>query len=277
MMRILAVIGSPKGKGNSYRVTKQVEEKMRQLGDDVEFEYLFLNDANLKLCRGCFQCIMNGEHLCPLKDDRAKIEGQMMASDGVIFVSPVYVYNVSWLIKNFIDRFAYVSHRPRFHGKRALVVATTGGVGLGKVLSLLAFPANTWGFTVVHKLGVRVPPQPLPADVTERLIRTREHKVDLAARRFYKAITAAGPPSPGLLKLGQFLFQRDVFSRGDRSGVDYQYWSGKGWLERDAGYFYEVRANILKRIVAWLLAKIMVLTIPKAPRVERTATEPGVP
>ena len=44
-MRVLAIIGSPKGKGNGYRVVQQIEKRMKGLGD-VEFDYLLLKDAN---------------------------------------------------------------------------------------------------------------------------------------------------------------------------------------------------------------------------------------
>jgi multimeric flavodoxin WrbA len=274
-MKVLAIIGSPKGKGNSYRVTKQVEETMKRIDSGVEFDYLFLKSANLELCCGCFLCVLRGEQLCPIKDDRPKIEEQMMHADGVIFVSPVYVYNVSWLMKNFIDRFAYVSHRPRFHGKKGLVISTTGGVGLEVVLRLLAFPASTWGFTIVHKLGVRCPPTPLPSEVVEGLTRKTERAVDLAARRFYRAMVGEQYPSPGLMKLGQFMFQQDVFSRGeDDANIDYRYWKGKGWLEKDARYFYDAKINVFKRTVAWLMAKAMVLALPRPPRT-RNAHQAG--
>lgn len=275
-MKVLAIIGSPKDRGNSYRVTKQVEERMRQIDDGVQFEYLFLNDANLEPCRGCFLCVMKGEWLCPIKDDRAKIEERMMSADGVVFVSPVYVYNVSWLMKNFIDRFAYACHRPRFHGKRALVISTTGGVGLEVVLRLLAFPASIWGFSIVHRLGVRCPPTPLPPDVMEELARKTEQDVDLAARRFHQAIAAERLPSPTALQLGQFMFQKDVFSRGeDGANLDFQYWSEKGWLDKGAAYFYEAKINVFKRAAAWLMAKAMALALPKAPRIRNTHETAG--
>jgi multimeric flavodoxin WrbA len=106
-------VGSSHGKGNTYKVTKQLEEKIKKLGK-VEFNYLFRKEANLKLCRGCFTCVTKGEYLCPIKDDRTKIEEQMLNSDGAIFTSPVYVFNITALMKNFIDRFACASHRPLF-------------------------------------------------------------------------------------------------------------------------------------------------------------------
>jgi multimeric flavodoxin WrbA len=46
---------------------------MKVLGD-VKYEYLFLKDVNLGLCKGCYMCMLRGEDQCPLKDDRATIE-----------------------------------------------------------------------------------------------------------------------------------------------------------------------------------------------------------
>jgi len=125
-MKILAIMGSPRGKGAGYAVVKKIEAGMKAMGD-VEFTYLFLNDADLKLCTGCYTCLAKGEEKCPLKDDRAAIEQQLLAADGVILSSPMYVLNVSWLMKNFIDRFAYTNHRPRFHGQKVLTVVNMGG------------------------------------------------------------------------------------------------------------------------------------------------------
>lgn len=125
-MKALAIIGSPKGKGNTYRVVTRIEEKMKKLDAGVEFEYLILKDTNLQTCKGCFLCLSKGEHLCPVKDEQAAILKKMDECDGMILASPVYAYNVSWIAKSFIDRYAFVCHRPRYHGKTALAVATTG-------------------------------------------------------------------------------------------------------------------------------------------------------
>jgi multimeric flavodoxin WrbA len=48
----------------------------------------------------------------------------MHAADGVIFATPVYVMNVSALMKTFIDHFSYIYHRPRFFDKKALLLST---------------------------------------------------------------------------------------------------------------------------------------------------------
>ncbi|VVB62492.1 Uncharacterised protein [uncultured archaeon] len=54
------IIGSPRKMGNSYKIVKRIEERMITLGD-VEFNYLFLRDAHLELCRGCWSCLSVGD------------------------------------------------------------------------------------------------------------------------------------------------------------------------------------------------------------------------
>jgi multimeric flavodoxin WrbA len=156
-MKILAIMGSPKGRGAGYAIVKMIEERIKAIGD-VEFEHLFLKDANLRRCTGCYACMAKGEENCPLKDDRAAIEHKLLASDGVILSSPVCVSNVSWLMKNFIDRFAYTKHRPRFFRQKVLSVVNMAGTE--KKEALTALNNVLGGARVVHELGVATPPWP---------------------------------------------------------------------------------------------------------------------
>lgn len=134
-MKILVIIGSPR-KGNTYRAAQRVEDVMRSLGD-VEFEYLMLRDVKLEPCRGCHACFEWGEERCPVRDDAPAVGEKMHDADGVIFASPVYGLAATALMKNFIDRFSYTFHRPRFFDKKALLLATAGAVGEKDVLDYL--------------------------------------------------------------------------------------------------------------------------------------------
>ncbi len=59
-MKILAIIGSPRKKGNTYRIVSRIEESMKTRGE-VKFDYPFLRDVHLELCQGCWQCLSWGE------------------------------------------------------------------------------------------------------------------------------------------------------------------------------------------------------------------------
>lgn len=172
-----------------------IENRMK---GDVEFEYLFLKDANLKPCIGCYNCMAKGEDKCPLKDDRAAIELKLLAADGFILSSPVYVGNVSWLMKNFIDRFAYMNHRPRFHHQKMLTVVNMAGTDRKGALPVLNIALGyARGVRIVHKLAIATPPWPQ----TERTVAQKEQVIDAAAKKFYRIRFMACGEKGGIIKL----------------------------------------------------------------------------
>ena len=247
-MKILAVIGSPRGKGAGYQVVHKIEERMKTLGE-VEFTYLFLKDADLKLCAGCYTCLAKGEDKCPLKDARPAIEQQLLAADGVILSSPMYVLNVSWLMKNFIDRFAYTNHRPRFHRQKVLTVVNMGGDNPKTALSLLRYALG--GSRIVHELGVMTPPWPQ----TERAVAKKERAIDAAARKFYRACLDRSLPRPTLGSLILFHFRQQAYiACRQYLPADHAFYDGKA-------YYYAAKVNpftskAAKAIAVFLLKRM---------------------
>lgn len=61
-MNVLVIIGSPRKK-NTLSMCRLIEEKVNA-AETVEFEYVFLGEMNLELCRGCMLCISKGEEHC---------------------------------------------------------------------------------------------------------------------------------------------------------------------------------------------------------------------
>ncbi|BDZ69788.1 flavodoxin family protein [Methanobacterium petrolearium] len=167
-MKILTIIGSPQKKGNSYQAARELEKKMKNRGN-YDFEYIFLKDINLEICRGCFNCIAKGGELCPLKDDRDMIEEKMQEADGLVMVSPVYVMQVTAFMKNFIDRLAYRCHRPIYHGKKAITLSTTRGMGLDKTLKYMKDITEVWGYDVVDECGLTTPPFPYSEKLKKKI------------------------------------------------------------------------------------------------------------
>ena len=258
-MKVLAIVGSPR-KGNSYKVTQQIEERMKKLGD-VEFEYLFLKDAHLEPCRGCFTCISKGEELCPLKDDRDKILEQILSSDGLIFVSPAYFFNVTALMKHFIDRFAYMTHRPCLFDQYAMAVSTSAGAGLKETLKYLEMVAGGWELNLVHKIGVWTPLYPLAPKIMNKI----ERDIDDAARKFYEALKTKKRPSPGLKNLLHFriiryhsILEKEYFS------ADYNYFKEKALLNKNKKYYVDAKINTLKNMFASLIEKMIKRGMKKA-------------
>jgi multimeric flavodoxin WrbA len=250
-MNILAIMGSPRKEGNTYLVTKRIEEKLQQLGV-IDLQYLFLRDADIKMCLGCTLCYNKGELFCPHKDDVPAIVDRMLQADGVIFASPTFVVNVSGLMKNFIDRLSYVCHRPAFCEKEALLVSTVAALGVQQTLIALASPVISMGFHVAGKVGV-VTNSNAVCPVPERSYA----KIDKAAESFFKAIQEQKYRSPHLYSLIGFRLRQKFFGGKDDPSYDARYWNAKGWLDPQKDYFIEVRVNGLKKIVARGAAKAL--------------------
>lgn len=86
---------------------KKFLQNLQTMGN-VEYEMVRLSEYNIGTCRGCRICFDKGEEFCPHKDDRDKLIEKMKDSDGVIFASPNYSFQVSGLMKVFLDRLGLV-------------------------------------------------------------------------------------------------------------------------------------------------------------------------
>ena len=257
-MKVLAIIGSPR-KGNSYKITQQVETCLKSFCSndntgktDLEFEYIFLKDENLELCKGCFACTPYGEDKCPLKDCRADIEKRILASDGVVLVSPVYGMNVSWLMKNFMDRFAYSLHRPTFVNQKLMLVATTGEVGLKETLKALS---NTLGgIHLVAKLGVKTPPLKYRPEYEQKIAKD----IEKASKKFYNALKSGKPLPASFINVVWFqAFKIQSEKTKQYFPADYDFYKDK------EAFFYDTKVNPLKTSVARLLIRLMLRSFDK--------------
>jgi NAD(P)H-dependent FMN reductase len=236
-------------------ITKKVEENLKNLAD-FEFNNLLLKDTNLKQCIGCFRCLRDGKGFCPLKDDRDKILEQINESDAVIFATPVYVMNVTALMKNFIDRFAYICHRPQFFDKHAMIVSTTGAIGNKEVQKYMSMVVQVWGFRSVTNLGVNTPPH---LNIPKNIIKKRNEKVKKASKKFYDKLISK-EWKPNLDHMIQFRAQRAIFTIDETKKdmpADYKFYKPL----KKKNFYVKAKVNFLKDKIAWILEKIIISSI----------------
>jgi multimeric flavodoxin WrbA len=248
MKKILVISGSPRPTGNTYKIAKMIEEQMAGMGS-VEFEYLTLKKINLQYCRGCLVCMKKGEEKCPCKDDSIMLRDKMLSTDGILFVSPVYVHTVSAIMKNFYDRFAYLCHQPRFRDKAAMFVVTTELTGGKETLEYMRFPAFTWGFKMGASLEVVYPGFLDGGRYREKIL----DQIAQAAKDFYSALTK--PERKPLFRELMFfnLMKTKVTLHKDFLPADYNYWKGTGWLERN--FYSEKSLPKFKSAIAKFLVR----------------------
>lgn len=249
-MKILAIMGSHR-KGNTYHAVERVREILQE-NLSLEWEYMMLGDVHLEQCRGCYMCFERGEEHCPLRDDSLLLEQKMHDADGVIFATPVYAFQVSGLMKLFIDRHSYIFHRPRFFGKKALVLTTAGVAGSEDVLKYLRLVARIWGFEVAGSAGLvsHATMGPLP----EYRVQENERKLQAATEAFLAALRRGTPSRPQFFDVMAFHIGRGPCDElGDRAPADHAYWAGMGWLDRKRRYYVDVPVNPLYHLIGTIM------------------------
>jgi multimeric flavodoxin WrbA len=186
-------------------------------GDYLKVNTLNLGRSELRFCRGCRACFDLGEQHCPLQDDLRTINKRMEAADGLILASPVYVNDVSGIIKNWIDRMAFLCHRPAFTGKPAFTLTTVGLGPTRHAERTLSYALTSWGFTVVGRDGFKMGAR-MPKLQAETQFQERAKKV---AEKFYQAIHS--PLVPSFLALMTFRIQQGYWWRqSSDESIDHQ-------------------------------------------------------
>lgn len=108
-MKILALVGSPRKRGNTDTLVDAAITGASLLGAEVEKVYI--RDLQFEGCIGCEGC--SKSCVCVIKDDMQRIYKKLDESEGLILGSPTYFYNVTWLTKKFLDRlYAYEIFSP---------------------------------------------------------------------------------------------------------------------------------------------------------------------
>ena len=67
-------------------------------------EFVRLKDMKINPCSGCYSCWTKTPGQCIFKDDMTELRKKFRKADLVVFASPLYIFNVTGIMKNFLDR-----------------------------------------------------------------------------------------------------------------------------------------------------------------------------
>ena len=246
-MKVTAFIGNAQRR-HTYDATEQFLKKLQLLGD-IQCEIVQLSNYHLETCKGCRLCIDKGEEFCPLKDDRDLLIEKIMNSDGVIFATPNYSFQVSAWMKIFLDRLGFIFHRPQFFGKTFTSLVNQGIYGGGRIVKYLNFIGSGLGFNVVKGCCILT-----IVPVTEKRRKINDKIIDKQSKIFYSRLIKGKFPTPSLIKL--FLFRMAKASMNvmlDENNRDYVFYKKNGWFDSD--YYYPVKIHPLKRLAAKLFER----------------------
>jgi multimeric flavodoxin WrbA len=161
-MKIVAVLGSPRPKGNSALMAQAFLEAARERG--AETEVYILNQMDIKGCQGCGKCKSESE-ACVVEDDLKPVYESIRGADILVMASPVYFGDLSAQLKCFWDR-TYAFANPDFTsrlapGKKSVMFLAQGAPDKGmfndihpryeRWLKMFGFEENA----VVRAVGVQ--------------------------------------------------------------------------------------------------------------------------
>ena len=131
-MKIVAISGSPRKKGNTAKVLALLENLV---ADKHELDIIEMASHQVKGCLGCYACMKNNrEPGCIQKDDAIPIFERLMQSDLIVYASPLYWWGFSSQIKTLIDRhicmikgYGTPNFKSLLDGKKVALLVTCDG------------------------------------------------------------------------------------------------------------------------------------------------------
>lgn len=163
--KILAINGSPRKGGNSDFLLKSIKETSDEEG--IEFNTIHLRDLQFSSCIACERC--RKDKICTgCKDAISWLYPLLLSSKGLVLISPTHNYNVTALMKAFIDRlycfYDFETPRPRAWSSRlakqdrkAMILGVCeqkNAEDMGFTMDGMKLPLSALGYDVLSSIPV---------------------------------------------------------------------------------------------------------------------------
>lgn len=158
--QILGLGGSPRKGGNSDILLQHI---LHNVGEIKQ-----LRDLQFQSCIGCEKC--RKDKICTgLQDDMSLLYPKIIEAKGLVLVSPTHNYNITALMKAFIDRlYCFYNfdskNRPgpwssqlENQGRKAVIVAVCeqkNTKDMGFTLEAMRLPLEALGYEIIEELPV---------------------------------------------------------------------------------------------------------------------------
>ncbi len=135
-MKLLGISCSPRVKGNTVALVRQVLATAQEEG--AEAELYSVVGKTIEPCRACRKCSEEGE--CINRDDMQQLYERMLEADAIVLGVPVYFYSMAAQAKIIMDRTIALNRPDRsLANKVGAVVAVAGSLGLVDALKDIYF------------------------------------------------------------------------------------------------------------------------------------------
>ncbi len=100
MSKVLVITTSLRFRSNSDILAEKLVQGAEEAGHDVET--VSLKGKTINFCKGCLACQKTQK--CVIKDDAIEIAEKVKEAETLVFVSPIYYYEMSGQLKTLLDR-----------------------------------------------------------------------------------------------------------------------------------------------------------------------------
>ena len=184
-------------------------------------------------------------------DDRDWIVRKIESSDGVILASPNYAANVSWLMKNYIDRFAYTCHRPRYFNKKFMILITSGSyMGVKNAMKALSIMAS--GGNITSRLSVLNSP-----GMNDKKKKIQEAQIKKSTLKFAKLMSENNQGRPRFSYLIWFSAFKAAASKNQKVyPADFEYYKNKEYFtDYDLNTFQKLSIKVFRHFFGFMINK----------------------
>jgi len=163
--RVTGIGASPRKNGNSDTIMKHILKGVTEGG--VTVEDVHLRDYTFQACIGCEKC--RKDKICTgLNDGMNLLYPAIIASQGLVLISPTHNYNVTAWMKAFIDRlycfYIFDNNCPRGwssrlagQGRKAVIAAICEQEtrkDMGFTLEAMRLPLEALGYEIIDELSI---------------------------------------------------------------------------------------------------------------------------
>ena len=173
-IKIVGLNGSPRKYGNTVLMLEVALYAARLEG--AETERIDLYDHRIQECIGCVSDnIMKCRYPCVIEDDMKKIYDIILESDGAIFATPIYWYNMSGVMKNLIDRLTALENMIFIDGKCWMEGKVAGFIAAGNDTGSIAVIQNL--MSILNSMGAIIPPWALAYYASTGLVEEKDNVI----------------------------------------------------------------------------------------------------
>ncbi len=152
---IVGFNGSPRRYGNTFKALRLALLAAEQEGARTRLVNLY--ELDIRPCIACLtEDIMLCRYPCVIGDDMRQLYDLILESDAFVIATPIFWYNVSGVVKNFIDRLTVFENMIHVEGRSWLEGKAAGFIAVGNDTGPISVIQNL--MVTFNSMGVHVPP-----------------------------------------------------------------------------------------------------------------------